>query len=233
MLSLQQLQKDIDYQQRLAALRLPHQLHQSLSNSFRSLIPLESFHEISSEAFGHDLDRVQAWQRLIVDVLTLDEITIPAKLAATTPVNLPDFEGGSWATEWAYVRSAEQTRKFRFWRRPDPNPLPHNHPWKNPLTGVSFISQIIFGGYTEDVYRFDGTELHCQTTVYRAGDVNVCFYDGFHVVRDIEEGTFTHFITQPIVDGNVWHYLDTETGKLIDPTPIVDFLEQRDRVNPK
>jgi hypothetical protein len=225
----------INYMQRLEALdlgQLGDAIADQIEVDFKQFWNLELLQNLVEEKVckhlegGKDADQVKA---LILKVLMLNDIKIPVDFFdAGHPINLPDFKGGSWATEWVLSRSPEQVRKFRFWRRPDPDPRPHNHPWHNPATGVSFVSQILSGGYTEDVYSLDGT---MTTQVYWAGNVNVCYYDKFHVVRGILPGTTTYFETEAVTEEG-WHYFVPGQGTF-PPVPMDDFLEQRAAVNPR
>lgn len=176
-----------------------------------------------------------------VNLFTMAGIEILPGMFSNPPLHLPSEDGkSSWATELAYLRSPEQTRKIRWWRSPDPDPRPHNHPWRDE-DGVSLTSYIISGGYTQDVYLMNenGDPQLLRTETFKAGDTNVLHYREYHVVRDIiqksEEcpaGTVTHFITGKMVNDNAWWYLNLETGELEPPVKSETYLERLKASNP-
>jgi len=100
------------------------------------------------------------------------------------------------------------TLKITKWHQDDPRgEVPHNHPWADE-EGVSFISYIVRGGYTETITNTDGTTT---TREYRAGDRNVAMYADFHTVGNILPGTLTILMCAPraVVEtkGEEWGYL--------------------------
>lgn len=112
------------------------------------------------------------------------------------------------------------TLKLTWWHAGDPRPLPHNHPWRDK-DGVSFYSSILSGGYTETVYRLDGST---EERVYRAGDVNVARHDEYHVVGDVLPQTVTLMACGPRVkpeEGqSPWGYLLTgDDGRMVPVGP--------------
>jgi hypothetical protein len=135
-------------------------------------------------------------------------------------------EGPPWMTGKAkrmvlkYRGRQVGTLKLTWWHAGDPRPLPHNHPWRDE-DGVSFRSSILSGGYTETVYRLDGST---EERVYRAGDVNIARHDEYHVVSDVLPQTVTLMACGPRVkpeEGqSPWGYLLTgDDGRMVAVGP--------------
>lgn len=130
-----------------------------------------------------------------------------------------------YKTDTVVFDQADQgTLKVTAWHQDDPRgEIAHNHPWSDE-TGVSFVSYIVRGGYTETRTNVDGTTV---TRTYVAGDLNTSRYDEFHTVSDILPGTLTILMCAPravVAEGNQpWGYLvfkdaagaPTATGALV------------------
>lgn len=106
------------------------------------------------------------------------------------------------------------TLKITKWHQDDPRgENPHNHPWAD-ADGMSFISYIVRGGYTETITALDGTTTSRD---YRAGDLNYARYASFHTVGNILPGTLTVLMCAPraVVEtkGEEWGYLLFEDGQ--------------------
>lgn len=94
----------------------------------------------------------------------------------------------------AYDQPNQGTLKVTAWHGDDPRgEKAHNHPWADE-EGLSFISYIVRGGYTERNVAIDGTVTE---KTYRAGDLNYARYDEFHTVGQILPGTLTILMCAP------------------------------------
>lgn len=150
------------------------------------------------------------------------------------PVHIPDEEGGSFKTETVVYDGPGGTIKLNYWSKKDPRPDRHNHPWKDE-DGVSFVSYILQGGYTETVeYVIDG-ETRVEQRVYRAGDKNTAMWAEFHTVDEVLPDTVTLMVcgpryTPPEGKSHAWGYrIDNEfvpanAEKVADPTFFPRFL---------
>lgn len=166
-----------------------------------------------------------------------------ASLLTRGPIHVPDLGGGTYKTEIALydgpgvdvlvpyypevggglpqpIELKIGTLKLTWWHAGDPRPLPHNHPWRDE-GGVSFRSSILSGGYTETVYRLDGST---EQRVYRAGDVNIARHDEYHVVSEVLPQTVTLMACGPRVkpeEGqSPWGYLLTgDDGRMVAVGP--------------
>lgn len=170
-------------------------------------------------------------------------LSTTASLLTRGPIHVPDLGNGTYKTEIVlydgpgvdvlalyYLEGAGGrppapeikvgTLKLTWWHAGDPRPLPHNHPWRDK-DGISFRSSILSGGYTETVYRLDGST---EQRVYRAGDVNVARHDEYHVVSDVLPQTVTLMACGPRVkpeEGqSPWGYLLTgDDGRMVPVGP--------------
>lgn len=138
------------------------------------------------------------------------------------PRHIPNGKGRAFKTELVERRDPKaQTIKWHWWHLPDDDRPPHNHPWKD-AEGISFISEILQGGYTEERYWLEGGEVKREKVTYKAGDRNVMPYHVYHTVIAVEPGTLTRMVTGPAVPENEWGYLDPVTGEYtraqMDPT---------------
>lgn len=144
-----------------------------------------------------------------------------------------------------YDQADQGTLKITKWHADDPRgETPHNHPWADE-EGLSFISYIVRGGYTETITNLDGST---ETRQYRAGDLNIAKYAEFHTVSEILPGTLTILMCAPravVAEGDQpWGYIvfedadgmPIETAELVgmnDPrTKDVTFLERGAVLNP-
>lgn len=124
-----------------------------------------------------------------------------------------------YKTDSVVFDNADQgTLKITLWHKDDPRgETPHNHPWADK-DGLSFISYIVRGGYTETRTNVDGTT---ETVTYVAGQTNTARYDEFHTVSNIQPGTLTILMCAPravVAPGNEpWGYI---TFKDLDGTPL-------------
>lgn len=171
-----------------------------------------------------------------------DKIPVPSTTSAgaplfaamfvTVPIHIPDDDDGAYKTELVIKRDpATETLKVLWWHGSDPRTTPHNHPWKDK-DGISFVSEILSGGYTEDRYTVVDGRVVKETKSYRAGDKNIVPYDSYHYVYDVRKDTCTWLRTGPAVPGNVWGYLDPETGLYSPYEKDPTFLGRLQKLNP-
>lgn len=140
------------------------------------------------------------------------------------PLHIPNRFGEPYKTELVEVRTDEQTIKWNFWHGPDDLRAPHNHPW-------DFEATIFHGGYTELRYWIhqsyaDHFEVRSEEKRYKAGDVNVCTRDIFHLVTHVEPGTVTRMVCGPASKDNEWGYLNISTATYEKAEPDPAFLER-------
>lgn len=183
----------------------------------------------------------------------------------TPPIHIPDGHGGAFKTELVVLRTPGRTVKLLWWHADDPRPEPHNHPWKGftpsaddavlgertktwfgiqhpsspikvPWDDISFVSEILDGGYTETVYWIDGGVIANTERTYRAGDINVVLHNAYHVVHDVQPKTRTRVTCGTSTPGNEWGYLDAKTGEYVSARGprMADngFLEKLRAINP-
>jgi hypothetical protein len=114
------------------------------------------------------------------------------------PLHIPDDADGSYKTEVVIYDGPGGTVKINYWGKKDPRPEAHNHPWKDPETGVSFRATVLAGGYDETVYTLgeDG-EITAEKRSYRQGDQNTSLYREFHTVDSVLPGTVTLMVCGP------------------------------------
>jgi len=141
------------------------------------------------------------------------------------PIHIPDEKGGAFKTELTLFRTPEATEKILWWHGDDPRTEPHNHPW-------DFVSEILFGGYTEDRYWVEDGTLRTETITYRVGDKNTILKKHFHVVRDVLPGTFTNLKCGKATPGNEWGYLDLNTLEYTKAKKDPDFFALLQELNP-
>lgn len=174
------------------------------------------------------------------------------------PIHVPNATG-SFKSELTVIRSPELTIKLMWWYADDPRAEPHNHPWKGLNRGlvdsrlaqrvdnrlaqmgahwddVSFVSEVIDGGYTEIVHQVVDGKVQRSERSYRAGDINVALHGAYHVVVDVQPKTRTRLTCGASTPGNEWGYLDVNTGEYVsarDPRMAdAGFLEKLRAINP-
>lgn len=136
-----------------------------------------------------------------------------------------------YKTDTVVFDQADQgTLKVTNWHGDDPRgETAHNHPWADK-DGLSFISYIVRGGYTETITAADGTQTVRE---YRAGDINIARYAEFHTVGNILPGTLTILMCAPravVPEGyQPWGYLvfKDEAGNKLDTGVLVGMNDPR------
>lgn len=147
------------------------------------------------------------------ETTTSEVVSVKNDWFAAAPIRIPKPDGnGYFRTAVDVFRSPELTAKIHYWHSEDEVEQPHNHPWKDS-EGVSFRSYILAGGYTETVYKVVDGEVESETKEYKQGDVNVNYYDTYHVVSNVLPNTITFMVCGNQVEGNEWGYLDVATGQ--------------------
>ncbi len=124
-----------------------------------------------------------------------------------------------------YDHADRGTLKITSWHQDDPRgEIPHDHPWEDD-EGLSFVSYIVRGGYTETLYD----SVTGETTIkqYRQGDLNYARSGEYHTVSNILPSTLTVLMCAPrkvVPEGqDPWGYLlinddgTTEKVGLSDP----------------
>lgn len=141
------------------------------------------------------------------------------------PLHIPDGKGGTYKTELVLFSSPERTEKVNWWHGDDPRQEPHNHPWKNN-EGVSFVSTILKGGYTErKTETLNGEWSNYIVSKYGEGDKNIVKHNEFHVVYDVLPNTVTHMVCYDQVENNEWGYLDLETMEYVKAEKDPEFFK--------
>lgn len=152
------------------------------------------------------------------------------------PVHIPDASDGSYKTEIVVYDGPGGTIKINYWSGKDPREESHNHPWKGE-DGVSFVSYILQGGYTETVKYLEDGVWKTRKNTYRAGDKNTAMWAEFHTVDEVLPNTVTLMVCGPRYtppEGQAWGYVHPEGGvntvigandpKVADPTFFPRFL---------
>lgn len=199
--------------------------------------PGDEARELSSEISRGQLDS-PLFSKIFHVPLPIDEATFnfseAAEQATWQLVNLLN-EAGQLPTDYktdiiVFDQADQGTLKITQWHADDPRgETPHNHPWADE-EGLSFISYIVRGGYTETITYLDGTT---ETRTYRAGDRNVARYANFHTVSDIQPGTLTILMCAPravVAEGDQpWGYIVFEdlNGNPLDTAELVGMNDPR------
>jgi hypothetical protein len=139
---------------------------------------------------------------------------------------IPDKNGLPLRTELVIERGADKTIKMHWWHKADAQDTPpHNHPW-------DFHSEIIAGGYTEQVWWVENGVIHDEQRSYAVGDTNHNTVDTYHLVVDVIPGTVTRMITGKATEGNAWGWLDLHSGKQIPAELDPNFMDKLKHLNP-
>ena len=88
----------------------------------------------------------------------------------------------------------------------------HSHPWHA-------VSKVIYGSYTEDVRRVDGSILERS---YKVGDTNYIPEDKIHRIITVAPNTWTYMIVRP-ERLDQWFFIDEKGNKHCMQTSPADW----------
>lgn len=141
------------------------------------------------------------------------------------PFRKDDGSTGIFRVDTVVTATPEYTEKYLHWLCADPQEKPHNHPW-------DFVSTILRGGYTEEVFWIQDGEIVSQLRSYKAGQQNFSETWEYHRVISVEPNTLTHMICGEASENNAWGFLDLEKGSHIAATRDPEFGAMMKEVNP-
>ena len=100
------------------------------------------------------------------------------------------------------------------------------------LAGVSFVSTILHGELTQEVFSLSQWKMQRSEATYKAGDTYLFHRDEFHTVINVAPGTVTRMTCGPVVEAtedcskNEWGYRNKETGVYRKAEPDPSFMER-------
>ncbi|MBY8868705.1 hypothetical protein [Streptomyces sennicomposti] len=146
---------------------------------------------------------------------------------------VPDGSGQLSKAELTLTEDRDRTVKINVWYAPDIRgadgaPCPHSHPWP-------FESKILLGGYTEDRYILDGSQVRAETgREHVQGTANLVGRDLYHEVAELHTapGATMTLMLCGRGERGAWGHLDPATGTVAPPQRDPLFPARLRALNP-